>query len=81
MQANIPIIAANNSSIPEVLGSDHEGLFSTFNVEQLSSLITKVIVDKAFADQLALRNQERLIRFKPDIMAKQILGVYQEARF
>lgn len=81
MQANIPIIAANNSSIPEVIGPDNKGLFDTFNVEQLSSLITKVIVDRAFADQLVLRNQERLILFKPDIMAKQILGIYQEARF
>ena len=81
MQANIPIIAANNSSIPEVLGPNYKGLFNTFNVEQLSSLITKVIVDKTFTDQLVLRNQERLIRFKPDIMAKQILGIYQEARF
>ena len=27
------------------------------------------------------RNQERLIVFKTDIMAKQILGIYKEARF
>jgi len=81
MQANIPIIAANNSSIPEVLGPNYKGLFNTFNVEQLSSLITKVIVDKTFTDQLVLRNQERLILFKPDVMTKQILGIYKEARF
>lgn len=81
MQANIPIIAANNSSIPEVLGPDYNGLFETSNVEKLSSLIQKVIANKPFSDQLALRNQERLIVFKPDVMIKQILGIYKEARF
>jgi glycosyltransferase involved in cell wall biosynthesis len=39
MHAGIPILAANNSAIPEVLGSSYPGLFTTFDPDELANKI------------------------------------------
>lgn len=39
IDAGLPIIAPRNSSIPEVLGSDHPGLYDTDHLDQLVSRI------------------------------------------
>jgi len=81
MQANKPVLATNNSSIPEVLGRDYAGLFDTYNVEKLSGLIKKVLLEDAFAKQLVSNYASRLDIFKPEIMAEKILRVYEKVGF
>jgi glycosyltransferase involved in cell wall biosynthesis len=81
MQANKPILATNNSSIPEVLGDDYIGLFETSNVEKLSGLIKKVLLEDAFAKQLVLNYSKRLDIFKPEVMAEKLLHVYEKSGF
>jgi glycosyltransferase involved in cell wall biosynthesis len=81
MQANKPILATNNSSIPEVLGNDYIGLFETSNVEKLSGLIKKVLLEDAFAKQLVLNYSKRLDIFKPEVMAEKLLHVYEKSGF
>jgi glycosyltransferase involved in cell wall biosynthesis len=81
MQANKPILAANNSSIPEVLGKDYMGLFQTSNVEKLSGLIRKVLLEDTFAKQLASNYSNRLDIFKPEVMAEKLLHVYEKTGF
>jgi len=81
MQANKPILATNNSSIPEVLGKDYVGLFETSNVEKLSGLIKKVLLEDAFAKQLVSNYSKRLDIFKPDVMAEELLHVYEKSGF
>jgi glycosyltransferase involved in cell wall biosynthesis len=39
MHAGVPILAANNSAIPEVLGSSYPGLFNTFDQNELANKI------------------------------------------
>jgi glycosyltransferase involved in cell wall biosynthesis len=81
MQANKPILATNNSSIPEVLGDDYIGLFETSNVEKLSGLIKKVLLEDAFAKQLVSNYSKRLDIFKPEVMAEELLHVYEKSGF
>jgi glycosyltransferase involved in cell wall biosynthesis len=81
MQANKPILATNNSSIPEVLGDDYMGLFETSNVEKLSGLIKKVLLEDAFAKQLVSIYSKRLDIFKPEVMAEKLLHVYEKSGF
>lgn len=81
MQANKPILAANNSSIPEVLGKDYAGLFETSNAEKLSILIKKVLLEDSFAKQLVSNYVSRLDNFKPKVMAEKILRVYDKSGF
>jgi glycosyltransferase involved in cell wall biosynthesis len=81
MQANKPILATNNSSIPEVLGKDYAGLFETSNVEKLSGLIRKVLLEDVFAKQLVSNYANRLDIFKPEVMAEKLLRIYEKAGF
>jgi glycosyltransferase involved in cell wall biosynthesis len=81
MQANKPILATNNSSIPEVLSKDYVGLFETSNVEKLSGLIKKVLLEDTFAKQLASNYSTRLEIFKPEVMAEKVLHVYEKTGF
>jgi len=81
MQAKKPIIAANNSSIPEVLGKDYLGLFETSNFEKLSGLIKKVLLEDAFAKQLVSNYAKRLDIFKPEVMAEKIQQAYENSGF
>jgi glycosyltransferase involved in cell wall biosynthesis len=39
LRAGLPVVAANNSAIPEVLGSDYSGLCETGNVEMFAQRI------------------------------------------
>ena len=81
MQAKKPILAANNSSIPEVLGVDYPGLFETSNVEHLSGLIRKVFKEGVFAKQLVSNYANRLEFFRPEVMAGKLLNVYEKSGF
>jgi len=81
MQANKPILATNNSSIPEVLSKDYVGLFETSNVEKLSGLIKKVLLEDAFAKQLVSNYSKRLDIFRPEVMAEKLLHVYEKSGF
>jgi len=81
MQAKKPIIAADNSSIPEVLGKDYLGLFETTNVEKLSGLIKKVLLEDAFAKLLVSNYAKRLEIFTPEVMAEKIQQVYENSGF
>ena len=49
MDAGIPIVAPRNSSIPEVLGSAHPGLFESNSVEALVNNIIMIVKNKEIA--------------------------------
>ena len=71
-----PILAANNSAIPEVLGHEFPGLFETSDWE---SLFTKMQqTERGEFRQTLLDAQElRKKYFKPEAMAKNIQVVYE----
>jgi glycosyltransferase involved in cell wall biosynthesis len=81
MQANKPILATNNSSIPEVLGDDYNGFFETSNIEKLSGLVRKALLEDIFAKQLVSKYSKRLENFRPEAMAEKLSRVYEKSEF
>jgi glycosyltransferase involved in cell wall biosynthesis len=81
MIAKKPIIAANNSAIPEVLGKTYEGLFSTGDINALAQQIKTVISDNNFSERLVQSHLSQLELFDPSKMNKNIENVYSNSGF
>ena len=81
MLANKPILAANNSAIPEVLGLNYKGLFSTDNYKLLSDKVLELINDQAKSDLLVSDYKEQIKLFDPADMADNVLKIYKIAGF
>lgn len=65
MQCGIPVITADNSSLPEV-GGDAVAYVSGFDVKETANMIEKVLNDKAFSDDLIKKSLERVKLFSWD---------------
>jgi glycosyltransferase involved in cell wall biosynthesis len=81
MLASKPILAANNSAIPEVLGKDYAGLFETGDYIELAQKIFKVIENKDYSTGLIKSYQEQVKLFDPKLMAKNVLNFYEYCGF
>jgi glycosyltransferase involved in cell wall biosynthesis len=81
MVAKKPIIAANNSAIPEVLGKSYDGLFSTGDVNALAQQIKTAITDNSFSERLVQSYSSQLNLFDPSKMNTNIEKVYTNAGF
>jgi len=79
--AKKPILAANNSAIPEVLGKSYEGLFSTGDVNALAQQIKTVITDNSFSERLVQSYSSQLNLFDPSEMNRSIKNIYSNAGF
>jgi glycosyltransferase involved in cell wall biosynthesis len=79
IKANKPIIAANNSAIPEVLGIEYPGLFETGNAADLKLKILAVINDQALRAKLVEMSQVRLELFSPSVMQQRVSDCYRKA--
>lgn len=77
MLASKPILAANNSAIPEVLGKSYSGLFETSNDNQLASKISKVIESSDYSKDLIDSYQPQIELFNPNLMAKLVKQTYE----
>jgi len=76
-----PILAANNSAIPEVLGKSYEGLFPTGDVNALASKINSVITDSNYSNHLVKSLSDQIKIFDPIEMNRNINNVYSNAGF
>jgi glycosyltransferase involved in cell wall biosynthesis len=81
MLANKPILVANNSAVPEVLGLNYKGLFPTDNYKLLSDKVIELINDQAKSDSLVSDYKEQIKLFDPVVMADNVLRVYKAAGF
>jgi glycosyltransferase involved in cell wall biosynthesis len=81
MRAKKPILASNNSSIPEVLGLDFPGLFKTGSAQDLLEKIELIINNKKFVINLTDQYSDQLKKFEPTNMAKRILKIYRNSHF
>ena len=81
MLANKPILAANNSAMPEVLGSNYKGLFSTDDYKLLSEKIINLMNDHTKSELLVSDYKEQIKLFDPVDMADNVLKVYKAAGF
>jgi len=78
MQSQTPIIAAKNSSIPEVLGSHYPGFFETTNVLDLLGKVT-MATDQRYCKKLTSFYPDRLHFFDPTQMSEKIFSCYEKA--
>lgn len=74
MAAGVPIIAANNSAIPEVLGASYPGLFGTYDSEELAK---KILEFPKFKNEYKESLKKRLALFHPQVMYEKIQKIYQ----
>lgn len=74
MAAGIPILAANNSAIPEVLGTRYPGLFETYDSVELAK---KILEFPKFKNEYEESLKERLHLFHPQVMYQKIQKIYQ----
>jgi glycosyltransferase involved in cell wall biosynthesis len=81
MLANKPILAANNSAVPEVLGLNYKGLFSTNDYKLLSDKIIELMNDHTKSESLVSEYKEQIKLFNPVDMADNVLKVYNVAGF
>jgi glycosyltransferase involved in cell wall biosynthesis len=81
MLANKPILAAKNSAIPEVLGLNYKGLFSTYDHKLLSDKIIELMNDHAKSDSLVSEYEDQIKLFDPVVMADNVFKVYKVAGF
>jgi len=75
IQAGIPVIAANNSAIPEVLGVNSEGLFHTGDATGLCNKMEE-FKSEPKRSQLIEEQYARLSSFRPESMIMKMNSVY-----
>jgi glycosyltransferase involved in cell wall biosynthesis len=75
MDAGVPIVASNNSAIPEVLGPNFPGLCETGNYQEFYNKILK-LNDPDYRKQVLSLQKKRLALFEADGMAQKINKIY-----
>ena len=75
MQMGIPIIAANNSAIPEVLGHNYPGLFTTSDAKDLLKVM-KLFHRNELKISFSDLYQNNLMKFNPKSMENKIESIY-----
>ena len=81
MQANKPILAPNNSAIPEVLGVSYPGLYPTGDHRSLAEKILSIKNNSKSVKELTTGYKSQLELFNSKIMANKILQVYESIGF
>jgi glycosyltransferase involved in cell wall biosynthesis len=81
MMASKPILASNNSAIPEILGKNYQGLFETGNHLELAEKIIKAIEYKDYSKELVNSYLLQIELFNPKAMADSIHQIYERYGF
>lgn len=77
MDAGVPIIASDNSAIPEVLGGAFSGLTRTSDVDDFYEKLVKFTDPKVRQEVLSVQT-ERLGLFRADEMCQKVAEVYEK---
>lgn len=80
MQSQVPIVASNNSAIPEVLGFDFPGLCRTGEVNDFVKKI-QAIQASSYRENLIALQGSRLALFNSAKMSKNIDSIYSKYSF
>ena len=75
--SGVPIIAANNSAIPEVTGRDYFGLFETSSISKLSAQLDLFINEPEYAEKSVKHMTARLELFDAKKMESNVDSVYE----
>jgi len=76
MACGAPVIGANTSSLPEVIGLD-DALFDPFDVEAISLKLTQALEDEAFRDCLREHGLCQAKKFSWDETAKRAIEAWE----
>ena len=76
MQCGIPVIGANKSSLPEVIGNP-DALFDPYDAQDLSRKLAAVLSDPAFRQQLIDFSDEHVKQFSWENSAKLALDWFE----
>lgn len=78
MACGAPVVTANNSSIPEIVG-DAALLIEAQDVKAIADAMTHVLTDAAICATLKRKGLERAAGFSWDICARQTIDTYRHA--
>jgi glycosyltransferase involved in cell wall biosynthesis len=76
MACGIPAVAANNSSLPEVVGQAGL-LIDADDTDALARALARFLEDRALVAQLVTAGFEQARRFSWEVAATQLLGIYE----
>lgn len=77
MRCGAPVIAANTSSLPEVVGLK-EALFDPYDISAMADKIEQVLTDTAFREKLLNHASKQIKKFSWDISAKKALNAFEK---
>jgi glycosyltransferase involved in cell wall biosynthesis len=77
MVCGVPVVAANRSSLPEIVG-DAGLLVDPDDVEEVADALNRVITDRAFASNLTERGRVQVQRFSWHRAAQQMIMIFDE---
>ena len=75
MDSGLPIVASNNSAIPEVLGANFVGLCTTGDSADFASKLES-LDDPSFRESILKQQESRLQLFDSESMCKKISAIY-----
>lgn len=76
MSCGAPVISANTSSLPEIIGRE-DALFDPFCVESMVAKLTQVLTDDTFRMELALHGREQAKRFSWNEVAQRAITAFE----
>lgn len=77
MRCGVPVIGANTSSLPEVIGLD-EALFDPHSDEAIATKIHQALTDEAFRADLICHSREQAKKFSWDESAKRAIAAFEQ---
>lgn len=78
MACGAPVIAANNSSLPEVIGRT-DALFDVASVHDMARCLERVLTDKEFSESLRTSGPVRAAQFTWEECARRTLQAWKQA--
>ncbi|WP_051234280.1 glycosyltransferase family 4 protein [Halomonas halocynthiae] len=76
MQCGAPVIGANTSSLPEVIGLE-QALFDPTSVESISTKMAQALSDEAFRQRLIAHGEQQAKNFSWEVSAKRALAAWE----
>lgn len=76
MRCGAPVIAANTSSLPEVIGRE-DALFDPFSDDAIAAKITEVLTNDSFREDLIRHSAEQAMKFSWDLCAKRAINSFE----
>lgn len=77
MSCGAPVIGANTSSIPEVIGRT-DAMFDPTSVSAIASAMTQVLSNPAFADSLRIHGLKQATLFSWEASAERAIAAFEE---